>query len=117
MAKLEIDLLDTSTEVENHQTEATKPGILHDSAIVYDAPKAKNFCENESEHFDVEGDVVKKELKVEIGSVSGSQTLVCKRISAEHEVVNVDKTAKSIKIKFKNEEHQNKNEDYQFFFL
>ena len=31
MEKLEIDLVDTKTEVENHQSEETEPGILYDS--------------------------------------------------------------------------------------
>ena len=58
------------------------------------------------EHFDVEGDVIKTELEVEIGNDSGSETVVCKRISTENEVLNVGKIPKSIAIKFENEEHK-----------
>ena len=64
---------------------------------------------SENEQFDVEGDVIKTELKV--GNDSESKKVVCKRISAEHEVLNVGKTAKSVEIKSRNEEHQNENEE------
>ena len=40
MAKLEIDLVDTKTKDENLQEEETKRGILYDSIIVHNVPKA-----------------------------------------------------------------------------
>ena len=64
--------------------------------IVDNVPKLVE-SKNENEQFDVEDDVIKTELKVEIGN--DSETVVCKRINAEHEVLNVGKTAKSVKIK------------------
>ena len=68
MAKLEIDLVNTKTEAENHQTEDTKPGILHDSTLLQNnIPIAmRNENENEDEHFDVEGNVFKMELDVNV---------------------------------------------------
>ena len=116
MAKLEIDFVDTKTEGENHHTEDIKPGILYDSTIVQNnVPEAmKGECEND--HFDVEGDVFKTELKCEIGNDSESETVICKRIIAEHEVLNVGKTAKSIEIKFENEEDHNEKEENQIGF-
>ena len=72
-------------------------GILFDGANTQNnVPKAMK-CENEKEHFDVEGEVIKVELKMESGN--DSETVVNKRISAELEVLNVDKTAKSFEIK------------------
>ena len=92
-----IDLVDAKTEDENHQSEDTKPGILYASTVVQNnIPEAKK-SEIENEHFDLDGDVMKTELKVEIGNNSGS--VVWKRISSENQVLNVCKTAKSIEIK------------------
>ena len=45
----------------------------------------QRFCEHE--RFDLEGDVMFTELKVEIGNDSESETVVFKRISAKHEVL------------------------------
>ena len=70
--------------------------------------------ENENENFDIQGDVVKTELKVEIGN--DSETVVCKRISAEHEVLNVGKTAKSVEIKSENKQHRNEKDENQIGF-
>ena len=106
MDKIEINLVDTKTEDENHQREETKPGILYDSTIVHNLPKAMK-SENENGHFDVEGELIKTELKVEIGKDSDSTTVTSKRVNAEHEVLNVDKSAISVEIKSENEEHQN----------
>ena len=50
--------------------------------------------ENYNDHLDVEGDVIKVEIKVE----NDSETVECKRISAEHEVLNMGKTAKGAEI-------------------
>ena len=94
------DLVDAKTEDENHQIEDTKRGIMYDGTIVQNVPKAMKY---ENEHFDVKGDVVKCELKIETGNDSGTETVVCKRISAKHEVLNVGKIAESIAIKFENE--------------
>ena len=64
METLRIDLVDTNTEDENNQRDDSKPGILYDGTIVHNVHKAKK-SENENEHFDVEGNVVKSELKIE----------------------------------------------------
>ena len=85
-----IDLVDSKTEDENHQSEETKQGILFDGTIAHNLPKAMK-SENENGHFDVEGDLIKTELKVEIGKDSDSTTVTSKRVNAEHEVLNVDK--------------------------
>ena len=76
MATLCVDLVDIKTEDENHQRENTKQGILH---VQNNVPKAFK-SENDIEHFDVKGDVVKTKLKCEIGNDSDSETVVCKRI-------------------------------------
>ena len=111
MAKLEIDLVDSKTEDENHQREDTKRGILYDGTIVQsNAPNAMNN-EDENKHFDIEGDVMKIELKVAIGTNSESQTVVCKRIRAENEVLKAGKTAKSVEIKSEIEEDHNEKEE------
>ena len=78
METLCIDLVDTKTEDENHQSEDTKRGIMYDGTIAHNLPKAMK-SENENEHFDVEGDVIKTELKIERGN--DSETIVCKRIN------------------------------------
>ena len=101
-----IDLVDTNTEDENHQREDTKRGILHDSTIVHNVSKAMK-SENENEQFDMEGEVVKTELKYERGNNLEPVTVVYNRISAELEVLNVGKTENSVKIKSQNQEHQN----------
>ena len=44
-----------------------KPGILFDGANVQNIAMK---CENEKEHFDVEGEVIKVELKMESGNDS-----------------------------------------------
>ena len=113
MAKQEIDLVDSKTEGENHQREDTKPGILYDSTILQNnVPKAMK-SENDNKNLDVEGNVIKTELRCEIGNDSDSETVACKRMSAEHEVLNVAETAKRIDIKSETEEHQNQNEENQ----
>ena len=48
MAKLEIDLVDTNTDVENHQTEDTKPGIFHDATKI-----AKEVATNTNKHCEI----------------------------------------------------------------
>ena len=70
--------------------------------------------ENENEHFNVEGNVVKSELKIE--HPSDSETVICEIISATHEVTNVEKIAKSVEIRAKNEECQNENNETQIGF-
>ena len=112
MSKIEIDLVNTSTQDENHQSEDIKPGVLYDGNIGLNEPKAMK-SEKENEHVDVEGDVVKTELKVERGNDSESETFECKRNSAEHEVLNFSKTAKSVEIKSENDEDHNENEENQ----
>ena len=117
MAKLEIDLVDTKTEDENHQRLDTKPGILYDGTIVQsNAPKAMNN-EDENEHFDVEGDVIKTELKVEREDDSESETVECKRVSAVYEVLNVHKTAMRVEIKFENDKQENLNKENCFLLF
>ena len=112
MDTLCIDLIDTKTEDENEQREDTKRGILYDGTILQNNVPKTMKSENENGHFDVEGDVIKTGLKVEIGNELETETVVSKRISAEHEVLNVHKTAKSVKIKSENEEHQNEKEEF-----
>ena len=93
------DFIDSKTEDGNHQREETKRGILYQSTFVHNVPEALEAMKSENEHenFDVEGDVVKFELKVDSDSESGPE--VCKTISAEDEVLNVGKTAKGVEIK------------------
>ena len=113
MSKIEIDLVNTSTQDENHQSEDIKPGVLYDGNIGLNEPKAMK-SEKENEHVDVEGDVVKTELKVERGNDSESETFECKRNSAEHEVLNFSKTAKSVEIKSENEENEKEENQIRF---
>ena len=111
-----MDLVDTKTEAENRQREDTKQGILYDSTIVQsNVPKAMK-SENKNEHFDVEGDVVKSELKIERGNDSELETVEYERISAEHEVLNVGKTAKCFEIKSENENNGNEKEEKEIGF-
>ena len=93
------DFIDSKTEDGNHQREETKRGILYQSTFVHNVPEALEAMKSENEHenFDVEGDVVKFELKVDSDSESGPEA--CKTISAEDEVLNVGKTAKGVEIK------------------
>ena len=58
------------------------------------------------------GGVEKLELKVE----NHSKTVEWKRISAEHNILNVSKTAKSVENNSKMEEHQHLNEENQIGF-
>ena len=112
MAKIEIDLVNTNTEAEIHQTEDTKPGILHDSTILQNNIPIAKKSENENEHFDIKGDVVKTELKIERGNDSELETVEYERISARHEVLNAGNTAKSVEIKSEiKEEHNEKGEN------
>ena len=93
MATQWIDLVEINTEVENHQTEDTKRGILYDGTKVLNEPKA---MESYNEHLDVEGDVIKTELKVERGDDSELETVVYNRIIAGNDVLIIGKTAKSV---------------------
>ena len=102
MAKLCIDLVDKKTEDENNQREDTKREILY---VQNNVPKALK-SDNENEHIDVEGDVIKTELKVE-------NNPECKGIN---EILNVGKTAKSVEIKSENEEHHFEIEKNQISF-
>ena len=68
-------------------------------------PNVSIAMNSENEHFDVEGDVIKTELKV--GNDSESETEAYKRISAEHEVLNDGKTAKNVETKCCNEKEEN----------
>ena len=98
------------TEDENHQGKDKKPGIFYDSTIVHsNVPEAMKSENDNNEHFDVEGDVIKTELKVEIGN--DSETVVWKKISSENQVLNVGKTAKSVVIKSEIEEDHNEKEE------
>ena len=45
-----------------------KPGILFDGANAQNNVPQAMKCDNEKEHFDVEGEVVKVELKIESGN-------------------------------------------------
>ena len=111
MKTLCVDLVDTKTEDQNYEREDTKQGILYDCTIVQNnVPKALK-SESKNEHYDVEGDVIKSEMKIERGNDSESETVVCKRISAKHDVLNTIKTAKRLEIKSGNEEHQKKNDE------
>ena len=103
-----IDLVNTKTEDDDYQREDTKPGILYDSTIVQNNVPEATKGENDNENFDI----FKNEFKNERGDDSESETVECKRISAEHEVLNVHKTAKSVKIQSENEEHQNDKEKF-----
>ena len=75
------DFIDSKTEDGNHQREETKRGILYQSTFVHNVPEALEAMKSENEHenFDVEGDVVKFELKVDSDSESGPE--VCKTIA------------------------------------
>ena len=101
-----IDLVHAKTDDENHQIEDNNGGIMFHGTIAHNLPKAIK-SENENEHFDIEGDVIKTELKC----VIGNDSVVWKRISSENQVLNVGKTANSVEIKSENEKLQNQNEE------
>ena len=81
METLCIDLIDTKTEDENLQREDTKPGILYDSTILQDNGTKAMKNEHANEQFDLEGAVIKTELKCEIGD--DSESVVWNRIGVE----------------------------------
>ena len=65
IATLEIDFVDKKTGDENHQREDNKPGILNDRTIAHNVPKDMK-SENENEHFDAEGDIIKTKYNVKL---------------------------------------------------
>ena len=80
---------------EFHQKEDTKLGILHDDSIITNVPIAlKN--DNENEHLDVKGDVIKPENDLD------SETVV--------------KTANNFEMESENEVQHNKNEKHLIVF-
>ena len=101
MEKLEIDLVDTKTEVENHQREDTKPGIFHDATII-----AKEMDANKQN--DVESDV-----KMENDLQNTNRHC---EISAKNENVNGYSTEQGTGIKYENVQNQSKNEENQIDF-
>ena len=82
MAKLEIYLVDTKTEVENHQTEDTKPGIFHDATNI-----KKEMDANEQ-----------NERDVKMENVLQNTNKHCE-ISAKHENLNGYETEQGVEIK------------------
>ena len=82
---------------------------------ILNVPKAIKR-ENENEGFDIEGDVIKTEMKVERGNDLESETEGNKRISAEHEILNVHKTVKRVEIKSENEKQHKKKQKNQISF-
>ena len=72
MAKIEIDLVDTKTEGENHKREDTKPGILYDSTIVQNVPKAQFGCKVCPKSFQLVTDLL-KHFKVHVHPETNNQ--------------------------------------------
>ena len=72
MAKLEIDLVDIKTQDENHLREDTKWEILYDNTVVENNVPKLMKSGNENDHFDVEGEVIKTEMKCERSNDSES---------------------------------------------
>ena len=101
MAKLEINLVDTKTEDENHPSEETKRGILFDSTIDQNLPKVKKSV-SENERFEVRGDIIKIEPKADIENEEHHNENKQNQISySEGNLVNnkeqVSKTEESIR--------------------
>ena len=84
MAKLEIYLVDTNTEVESHQTEDTKPGIFHDATNIAKEMDAKEMYANEQNY-------VERDVKME----NGLNTNRYSEISAKHENMNASENVQN----------------------
>ena len=99
MAKLEIDLVDMKTDVENHQTEDTKPGIFHDATNI-----AKEADENEQN---------KQNVKMENDLQNTNRHC---EISAKQLDLNFHETKLDVGIKTENVQNQPEKEENQIDF-
>ena len=99
MAKLEIDLVDMNTDVENHQTEDTKPGIFHDATKI-----AKEVATNEQNE---------RNVKIENGLINTNKHC---EISAKQEDLNVNETEQGIGIKSEDVQNLTEKEENQIGF-
>ena len=96
-----LDLIDTKTEVENLQTEDTKPGIFHDATII-----AKEVDANEQND-------VERHVKMENGLHNTKRQY---EIITKHENQNAYATVKGVEIKFENIQNQPVKEENQIDF-
>ena len=87
MAKLEIDLVDTNTEVENHQEGDKKPGIFHDATKI-----AKEVDANDQNY-------VESDFKMEDDLQDTNRHF---EISAKQENLNAYETEQGVGIKSEN---------------